>query len=115
MISVPVECYLLTFVERSYILLTREPRNKSRLKAQHLSCLHLFRHLAPNLFDNRQIISTHLVQPDCAIQALDLSNLTNSTGIEMKSDEAAQILGNSSPCLYVDDSNHRLYAQITGG
>ena len=44
--------------------------------AQHLSCLHLFRHLAPNLLENRQVYGAHLIQSDeksdGAIQASDL-------------------------------------------
>ena len=45
----------------------KESLNKSRLTAQHSSRLHLFRHLAPNSLENRQISCVHLIQSDCAI------------------------------------------------
>ena len=49
----------------------KESLNKSRLTAQHSSRLHLFRHLAPNSLENRQVSCAHLIQSDeksdCAI------------------------------------------------
>ena len=56
-----------------------ESLNKSRLTAQHLSCLPFFRHLAQKSLDNRQAACGLFAQPDekiaNAIQAPDLSAL----------------------------------------
>ena len=54
----------------------KESLNKSRLTAQHLSCLPFFRHLVQKSLDNRQVACGLFAQSDekiaDAIQALNL-------------------------------------------
>ena len=42
----------------------KESLNKSRLTAQHLSCLPFFRHLVQKALDNRQVACGLFAQPD---------------------------------------------------
>ena len=52
--------------------IVKESLIKSRLTAQHASCLHIFRHLAQKFLDRRQPACVISIQSDGAICALDL-------------------------------------------
>ena len=56
--------------------IVKESLIKSRLTAQHASCLHIFRHLAQKFLDRRQPACEISIQSDeksdCATYALDL-------------------------------------------
>ena len=72
--------YLSVFGFELTLGVFKEPLNKSRLMAQHLSCLPFFRHLAQKSLDNRQAVRGLFAQPDekiaDAIQALNLISVS---------------------------------------